>query len=354
MPKMVSELMQGKSFSRSAEGGSLSDTATRTWKVILSHPGESYYLNDVIGVQIGDVLPGADNPIPCVSIDVRADGDSRLVRLITATYKALPGASGGESQDPGTYTPDVRPANFSTSTSLYEMPAYSWVRRPGNTWSPIYNSAGDLIDGLTKLEPITTIRVTQFSVNPGTAFAQYCGCINDTEMSLGPYATYERFTVMFRGVEASPHVESFGTTIYRGFMNTYEFAYRANFVDGEGNCGWDVVVPLTGWNVKSYTPNLVDQTRDPFAQPLKHESMKIVTPLALPEGIQTNQKVRAMIMTPEYDEGGAMQRESGLPVALNEDGTPRKVDEDTRPILWRGGVQRAVNLTGILQLRLGL
>lgn len=353
MPKMVSELMQGKSFSRSAEGGTLSDTATRTWKVILSHPGESYYLNDVIGVQIGDLLPGADNPIPCVSIDVKGDGESRLVRVITATYKAMPG-SAGAGEDPGQYSPDVRPANFSTSTSLYEMPAYSWVRRPGNTWSAIHNSAGDLIDGITKVEPITTIRVTQFSVNPGTAFAQYCGCINDEAMSLGPYATYERFTVMFRGVEVQPHVESFGSTIYRGFMNTYEFAYRSNFVDGEGNCGWDVVVPLTGWNVKSYTPNLVDQTRDPFAQPLKKDSRKIVVPLALPDGVQTNQKVRAQVMTAESEEGGATQIESALPVALNEDGTPRKIDGDNPPILWRGGVQRAVNLTGILQLRLGL
>jgi len=73
MPSMVSELSQGTAFSRSADGGGLSDTATRTWKILTTSPNESFDISTAIGVKIGDVL-NSWNPIPCVSIDIKADG----------------------------------------------------------------------------------------------------------------------------------------------------------------------------------------------------------------------------------------------------------------------------------------
>jgi hypothetical protein len=362
MPKMVSELMQGKSFGRSADGGQLADTATRTWKIILNSPGEGFDISSAIGVQIGDPLDGV-NPIPCVSIDVRADGESRLVRIVTAQYRTNAGGDGGGGgggQDPGTQSPDVRPANFSTSTTLYEMPAYSWKRLiTGFYFDEVaVNSAGDRLDGVTKFEPITTIRVTQFSVTPGTTFSEYCGHVNSETMNLGTYMWCAPHTVMFRGVEATPHVESFGDMVYRGFMNSYEFAYRVNKSEAPGaagDYGWDLAVPLTGFNCKAFNPAQPGNDKDPYAVPLKREGEEgngpILQPLALQDGVLAGQRVRALVRV-----AGAgkvvLQNQSAQPVPLNEDGTPRAENANPKVIIWRVSTQPEINLTQTLNLRL--
>jgi hypothetical protein len=354
MPKIVSEMMQGKAFSRSADGGQLADTATRTWKVILSTPDESFDIASAVGVNVGDSLPG-DNPIPCISLDVKGDGESRMVRIITAQYRSSPlvaGEGGTGLPDPFLLEPDVRPAKFSTSTSLMEMPAKKWKTYGSTEWKVIRNPAGDLVEGIVRLEPITTIRVTQFAPLPGTIFAQYVGHVNSETMNLGSYATYQPNTVMFRGVEATPHVEKFGDLTYRGFTNVYEFSYRLNWVFGLGACGWDSVVIVEGYNCKAFTPSLVQTNNDNFGQPLKHTSRKIATPLALADGVTVGQKVRAMVTIVDVEEGGAMQTQSAMPIALNEDGTPRLLSDSREPIVWRRQIQPDVNLTQTLQLRL--
>jgi len=345
MPKLVSELTQGQEYSRSADGGQLADTATRVWRVVMDAPNEFLYLDQVTGVTIGDPL-SPDNPIPCVSLDLKADGDSRMVRIITATYRTQAGGSGQD--DPGTQSPDVRPANFSTTTSLYETAAYQWRDWPGGQWKAPVNACDDVIDGVTKLEPITTIRVTQFDFAPGTRYASYCGYINSQAMSLGGYMFCEPHTVMFRGVEAQPHVESFGSLILRGFMNVFEFAYRLNVVDGMGPCGWDATPLNTGFRVKAFNPNAPGGNQDVFGQPLKHAANQVVFPLVLPAGVQAGDKVRAMVRIHDPENGGITLLPSAQPVALNEDGTPRSLD----PIIWRRQVQPDIDLTDLLKLRL--
>lgn len=349
---MVSQLAQGNAFSRSADGGALADTATRSWKVILNSPDESWDIGGTVGVQIGD--PYSDsNPIPCVSIEGRADGESRLVRIVTAQYRTQVGDDGG-GQDPGTASPEVRPANFSTSTTLYEMPAYIWRRN--NQWEPAVNPVGDRLDGVTKFEPITTIRITQFSATPGTVFSGYCGYVNSETMSLGGYMTCAPRTVMFRGVEATPHVESFGNMVYRGFMNSYEFAYRANRSEApgaSGDYGWDLAIPVTGFNCKAFTPNFVGVTNDNYAVPLKRDGDygPLVQPLALQDGVSAGDKVRAMVRI-AGPEKNALQQPSAQPIALNEDGTPRSENANPKVIIWRVTTQTPINLTQTLQLRL--
>ena len=354
MPKLVSELAQGNQFGRSSDGGNLADTAVRVWKVILSSANEPLDIFAAIGVQIGDPY-SSWNQVPCVSIEGRADGESRLVRIITATYKTTPGDN-SSGEDPKLVMPELRPANFSTSTSLYEMPADKWIAYPdGNTWDPVVNALGDPMDGVTKMEAITTIRVTQFGPTPGTIFSEHCGKINSETMNLGSYMTCQPHTVMFRGVEATPHVETFGIVTYRGFMNAYEFAYRSHFVDGLGQCGWDATPLHTGFNVKAFTPNLVQTTNDNFAVPLKHDDDygPITVPLALVDGVSAGQKVRAHVLVTGNGKN-AQQQPSAQPVALNEDGTPRNTDTQTpKVIVWRRQVQTAINLTSTLQLRLG-
>ena len=87
MPKFVTEIAQANSFSESSEGGSSAFSATRAWKVILTQPNESIDINAVTGVNIGTPYSIA-NPIPCISIEGRADGESRLVRIITEIGRA--------------------------------------------------------------------------------------------------------------------------------------------------------------------------------------------------------------------------------------------------------------------------
>lgn len=345
MPKLVSELAQGNTFSRSSENGAVADSATRSWKIILDSPDEALDIFAAIGVNIGDVY-SAGNPIPCVNIEGRADGDSRLVRIVTAQYRSRTGGDG--SSDPGTQAPDIRPANFTTSTSLYEAPAYKWS--DGTNTTPIVNPAKDPIDGITRMEAITTIRVNQFQSGPGTVFAAYCGYINQETMTLGPYMTCAPKTVLFRGVEANPAVESWGGVLYRGFNNTYEFAYRANYVEGFGLCGWDVTPLVTGFNIinTGQGNSLVDQE----ALNWEHDDEKkvISSPLTL---VKPGQKVRAMVAVPAVNKGW-MQNPSSSPVALNEDGTPRARTADPPVLVWRRQVQPWTNLTNLLQLRLGL
>lgn len=352
MPKMVTELAQGNSFGRSAEGGNLADQAQRVFKIILNSPNESVDIFQAIGVNIGDPYSG-NNPIPCVSIEGRADGESRLVRIVTASYRTTVGDDGG-GQDPGTQPPDVRPANFSTSTSLYEAPAYSWITYPGGTTSdPVANVLGDPIDGVTRMEAITTIRVTQFSATPGTIFSVHCGTINKEQMNLGGYLSCDPHTVLFRGVEATPHVETFGSTVYRGFMNSFEFAYRANFVFGKGNCGWDATPLHTGFNVKAFAPGGNNGDRDPYGQPLKYKDYELVKPLALPDDVSAGDKVRAFVKIVNFENGKVSQQPSAQPVALNEDGTPRNTETAyPKVIIWRRQVQPDINLTQTLNLRL--
>jgi len=358
MPKLVSQLSQGNTFSRSAEGGALADEATRVWKVILNAPNESWDINEAVGVYIGD--PYSDNlPIPCSSVSASADGESRLVRIVTAKYRSTPGETGdGGGQDPGTQQPDVRVANFSTSTSLYEAPAYEW-RKYGSgagqneAWGPIVNVMGDPMDGISRMEAITTIRVTQFSVVPGTIHSSKCGCINEEEMSLGGYLTCSPHTVLFRGVEAAPHVESFGSIVYRGFMNSYEFAYRPNVVDRHGECGWDVTPLHTGFNVKAFNPTNPGVDKDPYGQPLKFEAYVLKQPLALPDGVAVGDKVRAMVKIMNMETGAVSLNSSAQPVALNDTGTPRNTETaDPKVVILRRQVQPAINLTTTLGLRL--
>jgi hypothetical protein len=358
MPKLVSELAQGNQFSRSSDGGQLADTATRVFKIILDSPSESIDIMSAVGVQIGDPYSSA-NPIPCVSVEGRADGESRLVRIVTCQYRTsgmVDGGDGGTGMpDPMLVMPTIRPANFSTSTSLYEMPAVKWVPYPqGNQWLPVANSAGDIMDGVSRLAPVTTIRVTQFETFPGTARAEHCGKINSIAMGMGNFLSCGPHTVMFRGVEATPHVETFGNAVYSGFMNSYEFMYRPNFIDGEGEIGWDVLVPLSGFNTKVFDPAAPRGDQDPFALPLQRngEYGPIIEPFKLQKkAVNSGGKVRAMVKVAGAGDE-VYQSPSAQPVPLNEDGTARSDTSDPKVILWRRQVQTAINLTGTLQLRI--
>ena len=325
MPRMVTELAQGKSFSRSAEGGSLADQATRTWKILLNSPNESFVISEAIGVNIGDPL-GSANPIPCVSLDVKADGESRMVRIVTAQYRTTAGIG---STDPGSQPPQVRPALYSMTTSLTEIAAWGGAPVTGGSsgaWIPAVNPVGDLVDGVTRLEPVVNINIDQYSYSDMSQLLAYSGYVNSdsftfSNLSVGVHCC------MLQSISSQPVVEQFGNTTFRGFKVTFGFAVRAHWTitrDGFQAIGWDMAVPQTGFNIYNSGTDRADVDHKALALQHRNGKVSIVgsSSVVLADGL-VNTKARAMVTVPATEDGGYVQRPSAQPVALNDDGTPR-------------------------------
>ena len=326
MPKYIAQLAQGNSFSETAENGQGAFSATRVWKVILDSPDEALDINAATGVRIGTPYSEA-NPIPCVSIEGRADGESRLVRIITATYRATPGSD--PEVDPKTQEPTLRPALYSMSTTLSEITA--WGGRPvvggvSQAWKPAVNPVGDLLDGVTRLEPTVTITIDQYSASDQSAMMGYVGYVNSepftfSNLSVGLHCC------MFQGLSSQAVVEQFGASTFRGFKLTFTFGVRSHYTltrEGPQAVGWDAAIPQVGVNV--FNKGLSDDSVDKKALVLEHDNYKVkVGPqnaLYLASSLPEGEKVRAQVTIPCPD-GGWMQRSAAMPVPLNDDGTPR-------------------------------
>lgn len=340
MPKYVTQLAQGNTFGVSSDSGAGAYQATRSWKVILNTPDEPIDINAVTGVDIGTIYSAA-NPIPCVSIEGRADGESRLIRIITATYRATPSAAPGV-EDPKTQEPTVRPAMYSMSTSLTEIAAWGGrlvTNGVSGSWLPATNPAGDLVDGISRLEPVVNINIEQYSSTDMSNLLGYSGYVNSDQINFSSLAIGVH-CCMLQGITSNPIVERFGESTFRGFKVAFTFAVRAHYTItryGATAVGWDLAVPQTGFNIINsglfntplYSGNGGDGSRpdiDPQALVLSHEDGKVkLTAYGAPVGLATpsGTKVRAMVTIPASESGGYAQRPASQPVALNDDGTPR-------------------------------
>jgi hypothetical protein len=363
MPRLVSEINAGVQFSRSSNEGQLADSTTRAFRIVLNTPSESFNVQQVCGVRIGDVHPFAPN-LFCVSFDARFDGDSRMAALATFNYQTSPSA---QPQDPKSQPPPVRPANWSTSATLAEVPKSTWKQRIAiNTWSDevaAITPAGDMYDGVTALEPIVAINIDQWEANDPTRHLLHAGSVNDEAITLGSL-TMPPGTVMFRGVTSQPAVESWGDLQYRGWKCAYEFAFRRNktkvIISGTPqtvDIGWDIAVPMSGFNCRAFAPGAPAADEDVYGQPLRHMSGKIVPPLLLPDTITAGDRVRAMVSVFEYEDGGRSQAPSASPIALKPNGRPLKTHDASGnlindPYVYAYRVQPVINLTNTLGLRL--
>jgi hypothetical protein len=344
----VKEVAAGAQFSRSSENGRVADSGTRAFKILMDYPGEVIDLQQTCNVYIGS--PHPFNPqIFCTSFDARFDGESRMVILCTFQYASA--ASSDSTQDNREKAPDIRPANYTTGTAVFELPARSWKPiendtatedgTPGSERVSAKNPAGDFYDGVNYMAYMMTVSVEQYVPDDPTLHMEYVGKVNSDELSLGTLIIKPR-TLMLRGITMRPTVESWGDRVYRGWVAAYEFAYRNNT--------WDMRIPQTGFNVKAFLPANAGQERDVYGQPLKHISGKIATPLALPDGIQDGEKVRAMVKVFDYESGGTSQLPSAQPIALNDDGTPRLPSLD--PIVKRFCPYDLIDMKSTLALRL--
>lgn len=347
MPRLISEITSGTQFSRSQDEGAVAaDAQNRAFRVLLSQPGEVFNVQQACGVFIGDQHPHNTN-IYCRSFSAQYEGESRMSILCTFQYQSTAGSD--TQNDPGQYSPDVRPANWSVSTSLMEAPVGRWKKFGENNWEEPHNPAGDIYDGVTKMVPITTITIEQWEPFDPTRHCRYAGYVNDPPFQVGSLYCDLR-TVMFRGVSCRPAMESWGNAVYRGWTATYEFLYRPNWVNGRGQVGWDLLVPQSGLNCLAFPPGEAD-SRDPYAQPLKHRG-KIVDPLELPDNVLPLDKVRCMVRVHEYETGGASQLPCGMPIPLNNDGRPRSHKADPKVIVNRYQVQDSINFLTTFMLRL--
>lgn len=346
MPKLVSEVTQGVTYTFNGTDGQNPFQTTRVFKVIKDSPSEYINIQLVCGVFVGDQHP-AEADLFCSSLNAQYEGDSRLLIVVTFNYDTRPAPGGGVPQ-----APPVAQARWSISTSLMETPAYVWlpVTGPGaGTPGPIVNPAGDLYEGVTRLEPMVTISVTQFEEIDPTRHALWSGAVNANILTVGSLVCPPR-SVMFRGVQTTPVVETFGGRQYPGWTANYEFAYRRNYVGPpvDAEIGWDWAQPQSGFNVKAFAPP-GGEDDDVFGQPLKHSGGQLVPTLSLPTGVEPGRKMRACVKIHSTEEEGAVQRPSSQPVALNNNGRPR-IDTASPPVLvYRYQVQPTLdfNLFGL-------
>jgi hypothetical protein len=356
MPKVISEITSGTSFQFSSSQGQATATQTRSFRVVLNYPGEIINVQQACGVMIGDVHP-YNTDIYCRNYSAQYEGESRLIVTCTFTYEATPGS---QNEDPNSKPPDIRPANWSTSATLAEVPAYTWqpVNRlgaagPGESAS---NVVGDRLDGVSTFDPIVTISVDQWESSDPTKNMLNIGKVNISTFRIGSLSCARR-TLMLRGITSRPAVESWGNFTYRGWLCTYELAYRQNWVEGlwdkdgqqtyNANIGWDLAVPQTGFNVKAFNPVGAAANQDVYGQPLKHKENKIDgPPFALPANINVGNKVRGMVLVHEYEAGGASQLPCAQPIPLNDDGTPRSNVANPTVLVYRYNPHSEVEFSG--------
>ncbi len=342
MPKLISEVTSGQSSELSVQQGQASGSRTRSWRVVLSAPGEQYSVEGAIGVRVGDLYPG-DITMTCASISERASGDSRTVREITATYRTIEGQGQPEP-------PDIRPATFSISSSLMEMPAKKWreLRLVGGFGPPelvlqaesdTINPCGDRYEGITKTVPIITITLEQFD-NAPMANLDLSGHVNEDEFEFLGWSI-EKYHCMLRSINVRPVVEKFGDLTYRGFTRAYEFAVKPE-------AGWIHEQIVEGWNCFNNGLGTVgNDAVDEGALSLKHNLGVVETPLAL--ATPAGKKVRASVKIAAVNAKDAdswCQRPSGLPVALNVNGTPRDVNVADPKVLTQEYVVNPVTTFG--------
>jgi hypothetical protein len=351
MPKMVSEISAGQTFEYSLEDSSLASTQTRAFKVLLNAAGEVFAIQPTCGVFIGDRHPYNDN-IYCVSYSAAFDGDSRMVVNCTFNYKAKAGGGSNAGEDPSSKPPDQRPALWTTSASLEQVPLYTWKPQGGapgaggNFTAPL-NPAGDPYEGLTKLEPVVTITIQQYQDADPTSNLQFVGTVNSGQFVVRTL-TFNPREVLLRGLQYEPVVEQYGEATYRGWKATYEFLYRPNYVGLpiNANIGWDIAVPQSGFNIKNISARIgaADTQKGSFMlqwdeNPTTGARQIKGWPGAVDVVAGTdNTRVPGMLLLAEGI--NPLQVRCSSPIPLNNDGTPRAETADPKVLVYRYQIYR--------------
>ena len=343
--KLVKEITSGSSATLALDAargsGASSLRFQRVWKIVYDNPSD--IVNDDVRTRIGATVGQSHPTNPfcvCDSIDVKPDGESRHVFIVTATYssQALSLQQGGYetgaggNADPRSQPPDTRKANWSTDTGTIEAPSWHWKpisppQAPNvGVWGMAKNPVGDMYDGVTTMQPIVTIKVEQTQAKDPNVWAMYAGQVNTNAFRIGALQCGER-SVMLKGISATPHAEIVGNRRWRGWKANYEFVYKPGY-NSYLNLflGWDVAIPVSGFNVKNVAGSQARNDVEVGSLALKLTDLGTIDPNlagAVIEPTLVGKKSRANVLI-SAPNAKAAQRPSAQPVALNWDGTPRE------------------------------
>lgn len=379
MPKFATEITQGQSFARTAEDATLADTATRAYKVILSSPGEVFDPQAFCGVYVGGRHPYNTNLV-CCDFNAKFDGDSRLVAIVTFNYKSnLSVSSSNSHKNPKQQHPRERPATWTTSSSLVEVPASVWRNYEQSdanwsgpptvgSWAVPINPNGEMYEGVTRQDAVIDIKITQLVDFDPMSHHQYAGFINSVAIQIGSLLCRPH-SLLVKTVDVEPHTEPFMGEVWSGYKVSYGLTYRRNWVQipapGDrstavsGDVGWDRLQVVEGYRIKN--SGLGTSGVDQNALLLKHANGTIASPTAYADGAQ-DQLVLAQAVVSGRD-GGRAQVRTSSPVALNylipglPDGSPRDLTNAVggkylAPCVMRFQVQPEADLRSIFGLRL--
>jgi len=372
MPKVATELTQGQAFARSAEDAVLADSATRVFKVILSSPGETFDPQAFCGAYVGGRHPTNIN-LACCDFSAKFDGDSRMVAIVTFNYKSnLSVSSSSSHKNPKQQHPKERPATWTTSSSLVEMPAHSWRYWDSATadgsdptvyaWGVPRNPNNEQYEGVTNQAAICDIRITQLADADPMSHHAYASFINSSVIQVGSL-TCNPHTLLVRGVDVEPTTEPFMGEVWSGYKVVYSLSFKRNVVrvptaadrsqDRLIELGWDRLQPVEGYKIRNSGLGAVgvDQT----ALALKQANCQVVYPYAYAENTQDT--ICAAQVSVSGRDGGKTQVRASGPVALNDDGTPRDLTNMVSgkylaPNVYRYQVQPEADLRAIFGLRL--
>lgn len=349
MPKMVSEVPAGREYQFTGKQGELAVSTNRIFRIIRTSPDEFIDLPVACNIRVGDAHPNPQlSLLRCTNYQAQVEGEGRMVILATFSYELQnpwAGEDGGQGSSGGggrlELNPEIRWAEWSVSSSLMEVPAYTWQRVTaldgsfGSTTAAA-NPVGDQYDGVTRTEPVVTISISQYEQRDPTKNLEHLGKTNQNAVKIGSLLCQRR-SLMFKDLQFKSAGEQYGALLYRGYDVTYQFVYRRNHVKGlwiggipqDMNIGWDIAVPQTGLNIKNtYFPsvsNAQSSRVEAGSLLLQHENYKIKgwpSTIGPAEGTG-GEKTRAMILVHEYENGGASQTPCAQPIPLNDDGTPR-------------------------------
>jgi hypothetical protein len=177
--------------------------------------------------------------------------------------------------------------------------------------------------------------------------------VNSNQGKIGSLNLFPR-SVLLRNVSFKPHTEQVGKRTWRGWKCEFEFAYKPNYNNYLGvYLGWDIAVPISGFNCLNNRLNGNDVEKGALAlELLDGDDFGVIKNWpnpALCPGL-VNQVVRANVLIAANKPGiKASQRPCAQPIALNLDGTPRKNTLD--PLLQRAQVYESFDMS-TLGLRL--
>ena len=122
------EMATGTSGKSMSDGTGSALQYTRSWKLVKSSRNEAYDVPTTIGVDIGSQLPGVSD-VYCTNLTDNPEGDSLMVRRITATYSSPKNNGRRPNQDLGV-APWLRSSVTTMDAASESIAAQQYIMDP--------------------------------------------------------------------------------------------------------------------------------------------------------------------------------------------------------------------------------